>query len=319
MKDVMSFLILMLLAASCQSTRNLSGKSAARYDIAYNVHLPDTTKDDWEIITMGPDGSSKKNITNNKDVAWTYHAYRDRLFFISDRDSCYRCFYLYESDVLGGHVRKISNLQLEDSWMSTRKNGEEMIVSGRIGKTLRFQLFIVNTKSGAYRQIINDTAAMFRDPCFSPDCKTIVLSYKANKRDRSTHEELYTMKADGSGLKQLTRYPENNSSAKDYGYKAGSARWHPTDNFISYVSKQDGRNSIFAITPDGKRQWKLLDNPDADGWHDWSADGRWLVYNKSDAEEKQYQVVLMNWKTREQKLLTDNQPPSPLGPVFVQR
>lgn len=289
-----------------------------KLSIAYNIHLPDTTKDDWEIIKMNWDGSGKKNITNNDDVAWTYTTYKNRLFFISDRDTCYRCFFLYETDAEGNNPRKVSNLRLEDSWMSTRKNGEEIIVAGRLGKEIRYQFFLINTKTGDYRQLTRDTAALFRDPCFSPDGKKIVFSYKKNRRDKSTHEELFLMNDDGSGLRQLTHYPENNLSAKDYGYKAGSARWHPVENFISYVSKQDGRHSIFAVTPDGKKQWKLIDNPESEGWHDWSPDGNWLVFNSSDNSESQYHITLMNWKTKEKKQLTDNTYKAQLSPVFIE-
>ena len=218
----------------------------------------------------------------------------------------------------GNNVKKISNLQLEDSWMSSRNNGEEMIVGGRIGKVIRNQLFILNTSDGAFRKITNDTAALYRDPCFSPDGKKIVFSYQKNKRDRSAHEELYLTNADGSELTQLTHYPENNPSAREYGYRAGAARWHPTENFISYVSRQDGRHSIFAVTPDGNKQWKLIDNPNSEGWHDWSSDGKWLVFNNSDNEETQFHITLMNWETKEQKQLTDSTYKSQLGPVFVE-
>lgn len=306
------------LLYACGTLQNKHKSNIKKYSIAYNIHLPDTTRDDWEIIKMNFDGSGKKNILNNDDVAWTYTSYKDRLFFISDRDTCYRCFFLYETDVDGNKVKKVSNLQLEDSWMSTRKNGEEMIVAGRSGKKVRYQFFIINTKTGSYRQITTDTAAMYRDPCFSPDGNQIVFSYKKNKRDKSTHEELYLMNDDGSELTQLTNYPENNPSAKDYGYRAGSARWHPKENFISYVSLQDGRHSIFAVTPDGKKQWKLIDNPESEGWHDWSSDGKWLVFNSSDKSETQYHITLMNWETKAEKQLTDTTYKSQLSPVFIE-
>lgn len=286
--------------------------------IAYNVYLPDSSKGNWEIMKMNFDGSDKKNIINNKDVAWTYTAYKNRLFFISDRDTCYRCFFLYESDANGRHIKKVSNLQLEDSWMSTRKNGKEMIVSGRMGKEIRFQLFIINIITGDYKQLTNDTGALYRDPCFSPDGKKIVFSYQKNKRDKSTHEELYSMNEDGSELIQLTTYPEDNPSAKEYGYKAGAARWHPTDHFISYVSRQDGRHSIFAVTPDGNKNWKLIDNPESEGWHDWNSDGNWLVFNSSDNNEQQFHITLMNWRTKEKIQLTDTTLKSQLAPVFVE-
>lgn len=306
-----------ILCAFCFTT--YAQQMLQPFAIAYNIQIPDTTKDDWEIMTMNLDGSSKKNILLNDDVAWTYTASGNRLFFISDRDTAYRCFFLYETDVNGSFVRKVSDLQLEDSWMSDRNSGNEMVVSGRIGKELRYQLFLLNTLTGEYKQITHDTAAVYRDPCFSPDGKSIVCSYIRNKRDKSTHEELYIMQADGSGLTQITVYPENNPSAKEYGYRAGSARWHPSGKFISYVSMQDGRHSIFAVTPDGTKQWKLIDNPDSEGWHDWSSDGKWLVYNSSDKMETQYFITLMNWETKETKQLTDATYRAQLSPVFLEQ
>lgn len=309
------FIAIAFLFTSCSAFRQFE-KS---HQIAFNIHVKDTTKDDWEVITMNVDGTSQKNILNNNDVAWTYTSFQDRLFFISDRDTSYRSFFLYETDAKGNHVKKISELQLEDSWMSMRKNGSEMVVSGRVGKTIRFQLFLIELNTGSYKQLTNDTGAIYRDPCFSPDGTKIVFSYQKNKRNRNEHEELYSMNLDGSGLTQLTHYPEKNISAKEYGYKAGAARWHPTENFISYVSKQDGRNSIFAITSDGKKQWKLIENPASDGYHDWSTDGKWLLYNNSDNEEKNYSISLMNWKTKQVKQYANTIYPTPLSPVFIKK
>lgn len=311
MKHIFLFIFAAMLFTGCTKPDRED-----RYTIAFNIHVPDTTRDDWDILAMNMDGSGQQNITNNPDVAWTYHASKDRLFFISDRDTCYRCFFLYECDGNGKNIRRVSDLRLEDSWMSSRKEGAELVVSGRPDRLTRFQLFLINTSTGAFTQITQDTVAMYRDPCFSPDGKQMVVSYKRVRKDRSAHEELYLMNADGTGLTQLTHYPEENPSAKEYGYRAGAARWHPTENFISYVSKQDGRHSIFAITPDGQRQWKLIENPESEGWHDWSPDGRWLVFNGSDAAENHFHIELMNWETKERRVLTDSTV-SALGPVFV--
>ncbi len=314
------FSIMILLVNSTAVSFKLSGQSGSKfqdYSIAYNIHVPDTTKDDWEILIMNIDGTDKRNITNHPDVAWTYFTFRDKIFFISDRDTSYRHYYLYTMDKNGNNIQKISSLRLEDSWMSCRNDGSELIVSGRIGKEIRHQLFLINLQSGIHRQITNDTGALYRDPCFSPDGKQIVFSYKKNKRDRSAFEELYIMNYDGTGLKQLTHYPADNISASGFGYKAGAAKWHPTQNFISYVSKQDGRNSIFAVKPDGSAQWKLSDTSNGEGWHDWSPDGQWLTYSGSDPDENQYHIMLLNWKTKELKQLTDNSYKSQLAPVFV--
>jgi len=320
MYKIIYLLAIMSFASACATTQNKKLGGEHKYAIAYNVHIKDTIhKNDYQIITMNMDGTSKKNITNNHDVAWTYYAYKDRLFFISDRDTCSRCFFLYETDVNGKNIKKVSELMLEDSWMSGRNNGEELVVAGRQGKTLRYQLFIINTKTGSYTQLTHELSAKYGDPCFSTDGKKIVFYYKKDKSDKKSHEELFLMNDDGTELVQLTHYPENNASAKDYGYRAGAAKWHPTENFISYVSLQDGRHSIFAVTPDGKKQWKLIENELSEGYHDWSADGKWLTFNKSDIKETQYHIVLMDWKTKEQKQLTDNTYTSQLSPVFVQK
>lgn len=309
------FVILSFIACNNQLKEEVQNK----YLIAYNIFNPDSLHpQNYDIMIMNSDGSTKKNINNNTDVAWTYYAYKDRLFFISDRDTCYRCYFLYEMDKDGNNIKKVTNLQLEDSWMSSRNNGKELIVTGRIGKQIRYQLFLVNTKTGDYRQITNDTSALYRDPCFSPDGNQIVVSYQKNKRDKSQHEELFLMNADGSDMKQITTYPDDNPSANEHGYKAGAARWHPTENFISYVSKQDGQNDIFAVSPDGKKQWKLLENDFSEGWHDWSSDGNWLAFDTGKSEEKQFDVMLMNWKTKEMVQLTDTTYHYQQAPVFVE-
>ncbi len=321
MKKLIYLNSIVLLWSSCRDLTNPGQPSPPEKDyfIAYNIHIPDTTKDDWEVMIMNADGSDKRNLTQHDDVAWTYYAYRDKLYLISDRDTCYRCFFLYETDSSGMSMRKVSDLRLEDSWMSSRNNGEEMVVTGRLGTETRFQLFIVNTESGHFTQITADTAARFGDPCFSPDGSRIVYAFKKNKRDRNSHEELFIMNADGSGSRQLTHYPEENPSAREPGYKAGAPRWHPTEHFISYISFQDGRHQICAVSPDGSRQWKITTGPKGEGWHDWSPDGKWLTYDSSDPDGRQYHIMLMNWKTKEMKQLTDSTYKSQLAPVFVSK
>lgn len=290
--------------------------SMGKYLIAYNIFVPDTTKDDWEVMITNMDGSQHMNLTHNDDVAWTYYAYQHRLFFISDRDTAYRNYFLYEMKPNGSDVRKVCDLRLEDSWMSSRFNGKGMVVSGRIGKEVRYQLFEINLENGAFTQLTTDTTAAYADPCYSPDGKYIVCSYQAKRRDKAQHEELYRMNADGTGLQQLTHYPESDPGLHEYGYKAGAPRWHPSGEFITYVSKQGGRNQIFAVSPDGTKQWKLFEDERSISWHDWSDDGQWLTFNGT-YDEEQYHIYLMNWATKEITQLTTNELKSQLGPVFV--
>lgn len=286
--------------------------------IVFNT--PENQKtDDYDIYAVSIDGSGQKNITSHPDVAWTYYALNDRLFFVSDRNACKRCFFLYESDADGKNIRKVSDLQLEDSWMGSRRNGTELIVSGRIGKEIRYQLFVVEIQTGRYRQLTNELAAAFRDPTFSPDGKKIAYVYKKNRTDRTEIEELYAMNADGSDPKKLTTYPKDDPMAKEFGYKAGPPQWNAKYKFITYQSEQNGGSSIYAVTPDGKKQWRIETGKLAAGWHDWSPDGEWLAFDARDAATGRYDIYLMNYKTKEVKKVTGN---SPLkyhqAPVFVE-
>lgn len=276
----------------------------AKYGLVFNV-AQDTKADDYEIYSMNSDGSGKRNVTNHKDVAWTYYAYKKTVFFISDRDACKRCYFLYSMNFDGSNVRKISDLRLEDSWMGSRRNGTEMIVSGRVGNDIRYQLFIIDIKTGKFRQITNEPGAAFRDPLFSPDGRRIVYAYKKDRANREINEELFIMNDDGSGKRQLTTYPKDDKTAQWHDYHAGPPRWVKKHNFITYNSVQNGKSSLFAVTPDGKKSWKLTDNELAEGWHDWSPDGRWLAIGMNDKDAKEYSIWIMDWKTKKMSKLTD--------------
>ncbi|MBL7776104.1 MAG: PD40 domain-containing protein [Saprospiraceae bacterium] len=307
------FTIAPLVWSACSAGRKIPSDD---WRVAYNV-LTNSENDDYDVFVMRPDGSEKHNITRHPDVAWTYFAWKGRLFFISDRDTCRRCYFLYETDAEGRHPRKVTELQLEDSWMSSRHDGRELVVTGRIGKELRMQLFLVDTQTGAFRQITNDTAALHRDPLFAPDGQSIVFAYKKNRRDRQQIEELYRMNPDGSGMRQLTHFPTADSTAPWHSYHAGPPRWNRAENFISYQSFQNGKYSLYAVSPDGARQWKLTDLPLDEGWHDWSPDGRWLFVETFDTGQSQFHIHRLDWKTKALVQLTDTTYKYQQAPVLI--
>ncbi|WP_462249346.1 hypothetical protein [Ferruginibacter sp.] len=300
------------------------------YKIAYNV-LEDTAKDNYDIYIMNMDGSGKKNITNTAGVEWIYHAYEDKLFFISDRDTCLRCYFLYSMNTEGNNVKKLSNLQLEDSWMSSRKKGTEMIVLGRTGK-LRNQLFLINLNNGSYIQITNDTLSTKRDPMFIPGENEIVMAYRPDKTVRKTvPDELwkFSLKENADGTiqlgedkLQLTYFPKSDTTTAWYEYHAGPPQWNSKYKFISYLSKQNNQTQIYTVVPDLKKHWQatytkqITSDSLSSGWHNWSADGKWLVMDKSTYEGKGFDIYLMNFKTKKTIQLSDSWK-TEQGPVFV--
>lgn len=285
------------------------------YKIAYNVYY-DTANDDYEIFVMNADGTGQKNISNAPGVEWVYYAYKDKLYFVSDRDTTHRMYFLYEMYANGNNVRKITDLRLEDSWMSSRKDGQELVVAGRIGKEIRYQLFLVDVKTGKYTQLTTDTAASFADPHFSPDGKQIVFRHRKNRRNyQGEKAEIWIMDADGSNLEQLTYFP-NDTTAQWHSYHAGPPFWEPNRNFISYISRQRGKHNIFTMNPDGTNVTQLTTDTLSEGWHAWSPDGDWLAFDASNKEGYKFDIYLRNRDGSSQKKLT-NDWRSEMAPVFV--
>ncbi|GCC52251.1 hypothetical protein SanaruYs_24870 [Chryseotalea sanaruensis] len=309
---------LLLLTTSCLFFA-CSGKKETQYKIAYNVYY-DTLNDDYEVFVMNMDGTGKKNISNSPGVDWMYYTYKDKIYFVSDRDTTHRMYFLYSMDADGNNVKKISNLRLEDSWHNTRNEGREMIVSGRVGGEIRQQLFLIDTETGTYEPFVQDTASSFSDPAFSPDGKQVVFRHRQQKRNyKNEKSELWLMSADGTGKRQLTFFPESDTSAEWFVYHAGPPKWHPTENFISYQSFRDGKYRLFAIKPEGGEAWRLIENTTGleEDWHSWSSDGKWLTFGMADYSKGHVDVYLMNWKTKEIKQLTDSWQYEQ-APVFVE-
>jgi TolB protein len=292
---VMSF----LLVVACR-------EKPVELRIVYNVNY-DTLNDNYEIFSMKLDGTDKKNISNSAGLDWSYYAYKDKIYFVSDRDTTSRIYFLYEMDVNGKNVRKVTDLRLEDSSLGSRNNGEELIVAGRIGKDIRHQLFIINTETGSYRPVAQDTAASFNSPYFSPDGKRIVVRYRKDKRNfRNEKAELWIMNDDGSGMTQLTRYPGSDTTANWFDYHAGPPVWEPNNNVISYMSLQNRNYSIFQIKPDGASLSQVTADSLGEGWHGWSPDGEWLVFDASTVQGEHFDIYLMEVKTKQIKKLSDD-------------
>jgi TolB protein len=320
-----SKLVLMFLAV------HFNGAAQKQYyRIVYNV-LEDREKDNYEVYSMNMDGSDPKNLTNTPGVEWVYYAYEDKVYYISDIDTCHRCYFLYEMDAGGNNKRKITELQLEDSWMGSRNKGKEMIVLGRRGK-LRAQLFLVNLETGSYEQITNDTLSTKRDPVFLPGGKEFVMAYRPDKNLRRTvPDELWKFslveqadgtKALGGDKQQLTFFPKDDTSTQWFEYHAGPPQWNSKLGFISYLSKQKGQTQIFAIHPDKKKGWQsprteqVTHGDLSSGWHSWSPDGKWLVMDRSTHDGKNFDIYLMNYRDKTIRRLTTGEK-TEQAPVIV--
>ncbi len=265
---------------------------------------------------MKMDGTDKRNVTHMEGVEWTYTSDEDRLLFISDKDTCARCYFLWETDAMGSYHRKTANIRLADSWMSIRKNGAEIIVRPQQKDGADF---LILDRNGNVIQSLITGLPFASDPVFIGDGNQVAFrgGQKASKRDEGFNEAVYIINTDGSGLTQLTHYPPTDTTAEQFSYQAGPPRWNPSEKFISYQSFQHGKYSLYGVTPDGSKQWKLTDLPQDEGWHAWSPDGKWLAIEVFDTAQTEFDIALMNWETKEVKLLTDDSVKYEQAPNFV--
>ena len=308
---------LVLLGCFSKSKNTVIKSSSKNYKLVYNVLYNDET-DNYEVFAMDINGNNKTNLSNWKGVDWVYYTWKDKIYFVSDRDTTHRKYFLYEMDIKGENIRKVADFRLDDSWLGSRKNGSELIINPH--KSVDSTSFLIIDQYGKIIQKVPSPLPTFSDPAFTPDGKHIVFrgGTKKSKREPGYQEELFLMDDSGNNLKQLTQYPKADTTAEWYAFKAGVPVWNVRENFISYQSKQNGKYSLFAVTPDGARQWKLTSNPQEEGWHDWSSDGNWLAIELFDKEQKQFHIGLMNWNTKAINILTDTIYKYQQAPSFVE-
>jgi len=311
---VVLFLFLGLLFNSCEKEENLSSAKDA-YIVAYNV-LVDSESDNYDIFTIDPESQATENISGNPDVAWIYNSFGSKITYRSDKDTCSRCFYLYQMDIDGSNDRQITDFRLRDSWMGFRNNGKELIVSPH--ETIDSLFYIIDL-NGQILNKLNTGLAYAADPAFSPDGNKVAFrgAHKRSKREEGFDGEIYIINEDGTGLTKLTEYPETDRTAPWYAYRAGPPQWHPQENFISYASYQNGKYSLYGVSTDGSDNWKLTNNSQSEVYHNWSPDGNWLVTDMSDTSETKYQIGLVNWKTKDLTVLTDTIYKYQQSPVFI--
>lgn len=274
------------------------------YKIAYNVGY-DLESGNYEIFVMNGDGSEQRNISNHPGVDWVYYAHKDRLYFVSDRDTISRKYFLYEMKWDGTEIRRITDFLVHDSWISSRKNGSEFVVTiNKKDDSDTRDLFIINKEGDILFQLTNDNFQN-TDPHFSPDGSKIVF-----RSNRSEFDELYIINDDGTDLKQLTEYPNSDDTALEWEYHAGPPQWIKPDQ-ITYISKQNRNYSIFSISPNTNKAEQLTPDSSStgyysnEGWHSWSRDGSHVAFNATNRVGN-YDIYIMSSEVSNLRRLTDN-------------
>lgn len=309
-----SWVLLFLLSSiqiGCLSTEGKGG--ANLYTLAYNVLLDQDSVENYEVFLMDLNGDHQINLTNHQAVDWVCHADNQNVYFISDRNShSPGRYHLFRINIQTGNLVQFYKDEVAASWLGSRKEGLELVVC-KVQED-RKSLVVLDSNGLEISEILSIESYNINDPSFSPDGRWI--TYRSN---RSGRDEIWISDEFGIGRKRLTFYPGEKGQEGNF-YHAGPPTWIPNSEEISYTSKQGDHHHIFVMNRKGLGLRRATDTSLDEGWHDWSADGRFLVFDATNSQKStKSDLYLYDIKTRKTRQLTHTRHLSERAPVFVVR
>lgn len=302
-------ILLLNMLCSCSSLVDPANEEKDMFSIAYNALLPEEDTVNYEVFIMGQDGSHPENLTNHASVDWLCHGWKDKLYFISDRDTTGGLYLLYRYDLLKQTITRLSDHRMAHSWLDSRYDGTELIICRQRAD---FRSFVIIDSTGyEVREILATNQYQISDPSFSEDGKWIV--YRST---RSGVDELWIADELGAHQRQITHYPPALEDPGPAYYHAGPPCWIPGTINISYTSRRGKQYHIFSIKADGTQNIQLTSGEGNEAWHTWSPDGNLLIYD-GDRGNKVIDIFQLNMKNQELVKLTDTPYPE-RAPVVIE-
>jgi len=196
---------------------------------------------DWDIFTMGPDGSGQFNVTRMalaadgvtpvNDLAPSWACYW--IAFQSDRDGNWE---IYKTDPDGIQQIRLTIHPADDEAPAWSPNGKWVAFqSNRDGN---WEIYIMDEKGNNVRRITNNTAAD-TNPTWSPDGEWI-----AFQSNRDGQNEIYKLNVESGQVVRLT-----NNLASD-----ADPDWLPYCDWIFFESDRDQNAEVYRMNENGGDQ-----------------------------------------------------------------
>ncbi|MCB0689625.1 MAG: PD40 domain-containing protein [Saprospiraceae bacterium] len=278
--------------------------------MVYNALVPENDTVNYEVFARSWDGQKIINLTQNPAVDWVCHGWKNKIYFISDRDTTGGIYFLYRYDLNNQAVTRMDQHRMANSWLDSRNDGAELVICRQMGDFRSFA--IIDSTGYEVREILRTNQYEISDPAFSPDGKWIV--YRST---RSGVDELWIADELGSHQRQITHYPPNLEDPGTDFYHAGPPRWKPGTNIISYTSRRGNQYHIFSINADGTQNIQLTRDPGNQGWHSWSLDGKYLIYDGDKGNNSPVDLFLLKMENQHLEQMTKTPFPE-RAPFFLE-
>ena len=222
----------------------------------------------------------------NVDASWSPDG--RRIAYQSTRDGRSD---VYVMDVANGSVRRVSDGKGFNGYPSWSPDGQWIAyessrggIQGRPDPPGHYaEIYVVREDGTGPRRRLVDFHSVQSGAAWSPLGDQIAFA-----SDRAGAYDIYTVAADGSGLRQLTHHEHS-------GGFATYPEWSPDGARIVYdaAPTASGKSSIYSIPADGGQPEQLTDDPNADwdGFPDWSSASGWIVFTRSEGGGLQLMAV----------------------------
>jgi TolB protein len=224
-----------------------------------------------DIWTARPDGSELRRLTRGRgpeeDPSWSPDgrriAYRDsrRGFNLNDE------IYVMASD--GSRRRNLTRSPRTNDW------GPAWSPDGRLIAFNSATRLYVMRPDGTARRRLADLEAEY--PAWAPDGRRLAfMSMQPHATGGDPNYDVFTVSADGSGLRQLTDWPGED----------GWPAWSPDGRLIAYTTSQDSEGQfedrgpyldVYVMRPDGSGKRRVVRGVWG-AYPEWSPDGRRILF-----------------------------------------
>jgi Tol biopolymer transport system component len=175
---------------------------------------------------------------------------------------------LWTMDAKGRNAVRVTHSKSADSNPSVSRDGR-FVAFERVGPGLtKRELYFVAIKGGKARRMTRNPADDAA-PSWAPNGDRI-----AFRSDRDGDPEIYVMRRNGTGVRQLT---VNDLIADD------DPEFSPDGKRIVFLSRRSGNSEIFVMNADGSGQTQLTNDPAIDALPTWSPDGRRIAFESRRA------------------------------------